>query len=214
MVACTCSLNIQHPPSRYLLIQKSLLAPIAPPPKNSGPQHKSPSCWEIFITEGWDNGLKLDIYCQKGKKLTAVHHICSNQAIELRVHLKHTGQNKLQQNPPSSSTACVVEQAEELLLLDHLRLLLHQLQSHIIGWHLGATAWVSPNLIAKELFPCLKDKHLSYFFSNLSCLKACPCSAPSDSQNSCGDRKRGGTFGSRQGSQRTASSVLNNITNT
>lgn len=30
--------------------------------------------------------------------------------------------------------------------LDHLCVLLHQLQSHIIGWHLGATAWVSQTL--------------------------------------------------------------------
>lgn len=77
MAACTCSLNILHPLPRYLLIQKSLPSPLAPPLKDLGPQYKSPSCWEIFITQGWDRGLKLNVYYQRGKDFTTVHRVHS-----------------------------------------------------------------------------------------------------------------------------------------
>lgn len=64
-------------------------SPFAPAPKNLGPQHKSPPCWEIFITQGWARGLKLKGYYQRGKDLTTVHGVCSSDPAisQLRVHI-------------------------------------------------------------------------------------------------------------------------------
>lgn len=64
--------------------------PLAPPSKDLRPQHKSPSCWGLFITQGWDRGLKLNVYYHKGRNLTTVHHVYpSDYALsQLQVHSK------------------------------------------------------------------------------------------------------------------------------
>lgn len=87
-------------------------SPPAPPPKALGPQHKSPPCWEIFITRGWDRGLKLDVYYQRSKKLTTVHRARSSEHAVSQPggRVSQAERSKLQN--PFSHAAAVVQPGE------------------------------------------------------------------------------------------------------
>lgn len=91
-------------------------SPPAPPPKALGPQHESPSCWEIFITQGWDRGLKLDVYYQRSKNVTTVHRACSSEhAVSQPGGRVSQAERSEQQNPFSSHAAAVVQPGESAL---------------------------------------------------------------------------------------------------